>query len=226
MEKEYYNGQYIPMMRKLGKGIGFLGIACSLLPALVLGIGYGIWPDFAALIPAFISTASVFGVFWFLEPIIFYPILGEVGTYMAFLSGNINNMRIPCASMAQVSAEVEPGTPQGSIIATLGMGTSIIINIAVLTLGVILGSGVLSMLPADVVNALNYILPALFGALFMQYAFAKRTLSAVMIATTLVLCTTVKAGVFSWLPGASNWIMLACVFGAIAFEITKKPKKA
>lgn len=88
-----------------------------------------------------------------------------------------------------------------------------------------LGSSVLSMLSADVISTLNYILPALFGALFMQYAFAKRSLAAAMMLIAMLATMGVKAGFFSWLPGASNWIMLACVFGAIAFELTKKPKK-
>ena len=62
---------------------------------------------------------------------------------MAFLSGNISNMRIPCASMAQVAADVEPGTEKGSVIATIGMAVSIMINTSVLTVGAILGTSVL-----------------------------------------------------------------------------------
>lgn len=62
---------------------------------------------------------------------------------MAFLSGNISNMRLPCASMAQVSVEVQPGTKEGSIISSLGMAISIIINVSVLSIGGILGNTVL-----------------------------------------------------------------------------------
>ena len=58
---------------------------------------------------------------WFVEPISYFPIVGVAGTYMAFVSGNISNLRIPCAMIAQKAAGVEPGTDRGSIVATLGM---------------------------------------------------------------------------------------------------------
>lgn len=166
-EKEFYEKEYMPRMHRIGKLTGLLGVILSFAPALMLAIVYGLLPKPAALLTAFISAASAFGFLWIVEPISYYPVLGPVETYMAFLSGNISNMRVPCASMAQVSAGVEPGTEEGSIISTIGMATSIVINISVMTIGVILGSSVLSMLPAKVTEALNYLLPALFGALLM-----------------------------------------------------------
>ena len=91
---DYFNNEYMPKMNRIGKITGYIGV---------------------------ISIISSFGVLWFVEPISYYPVVGQIGTYMAFLSGNISNMRVPCASMVQVSAEVEPGTHEGSIIATIGV---------------------------------------------------------------------------------------------------------
>lgn len=224
MNKEAYSVEYVQKMRRTGKIIGCLGIVFSFLPALILGLVYNTWPVWGALVPAFVSTASVFGLLWVLEPIMYYPILGEIGTYMAFLSGNISNMRVPCATMAQVAAEVEPGTDEGTIVATLGMGVSVVINILVLTLGVILGSNVLAMLPASVVSSLNLILPALFGALFMQHAFAKRKLACIMCVIALAYCFANKGGLLSWLPAASSWGTLLCVFIGIGLSMPKKEK--
>ena len=145
--QDYYNKEYVPQVNKIGKITGYLGVLLSFTPALVLAVVYGILPKPAALLTAFISGASAFGVLWFVEPISYFPVVGAAGTYMAFLSGNISNMRIPCASMAQVAADVEPGTEKGSVVATLGMAVSIVINVSVLTIGAILGTSVLSMLP-------------------------------------------------------------------------------
>ena len=139
---------------------------------------------------------------------------------MAFLSGNISNMRIPCASMAQVAAGAEPGTEKGSVAATLGMATSIIINVSVLTAGAILGTRVLSMLPGGVQTALGYLIPALFGALLVQFGMKMVKHSIFMIIIAVILYTAIGMGVFSWLPGASNWLgTLACVFLSIAIGI-------
>ena len=139
---------------------------------------------------------------------------------MAFLSGNISNMRIPCASMAQVAAEVEPGTEKGSVIATIGMAVSIIINTSVLTVGAILGTSVLEMLPQSVIAALNYLLPALFGALLIQFGVKMKKHSVVMVIIAIALYTAIGMGVFNWLPGASNWLgTLGCVFISIAIGL-------
>ena len=221
MNSDFYKYEYTPKINRIGKLTGYLGVLVAFTPALVLAVVYGIVPKPAALLTAFISGASAFGVLWFVEPISYFPVVGPAGTYMAFLSGNISNMRIPCASMAQVAAEVEPGTEKGSIIATLGMAVSIIINVSVLTIGAILGSSVLAMLPDSVKAALNYLLPALFGALFVQFGMKMIKHSVIMVVIAFALYFAIGMGVFNWLPGASNWLgTLGCVFISIAVGIT------
>ena len=232
MNSDFYKDEYTPKINRIGKLTGYLGVLVAFTPALVLAVVYGIVPKPAALLTAFISGTSAFGVLWFVEPISYFPVVGPAGTYMAFLSGNISNMRIPCASMAQVAAEVEPGTEKGSIIATLGMAVSIIINVSVLTIGAILGSSVLAMLPDSVKAALNYLLPALFGALFVQFGMKMIKHSVIMVVIAFALYFAIGMGVFNWLPGASNWLgTLGCVFISIAVGITtlsnaKKDRKS
>ena len=221
MNSDFYKDEYTPKINRIGKLTGYLGVLVAFTPALVLAVVYGIVPKPAALLTAFISGTSAFGVLWFVEPISYFPVVGPAGTYMAFLSGNISNMRIPCASLAQVAAEVEPGTEKGSIIATLGMAVSIIINVSVLTIGAILGSSVLAMLPDSVKAALNYLLPALFGALFVQFGIKMIKHSVIMVVIAFALYFAIGMGVFNWLPGASNWLgTLGCVFISIAVGIT------
>ena len=226
-DKNFFEKEYMPKMHRIGKLTGFLGVALSFLPALMLAVVYGLLPDPAALLTAFIEAASAFGFLWVVEPISYFTVLGPVGTYMAFLSGNISNMRVPCASMAQVSAGVEPGTEEGQVISVIGMATSIIINVSVLTIGVILGSSVLSRLPATVTEALNYLLPALFGALLMQFGMKRLGFASGMLAFAILIYVAIKAGIFSWLPGASNYLgTLASVFAAIAVTLASYKKKA
>lgn len=218
--KNFFDKEYMPEMNKIGKLTGALGVLIAFLPALVLAVVYGIVPKPAALATAFIAGASSFGVLWFVEPISYFSVLGPVGTYMAFLSGNISNMRVPCASMAQVSAEVEPGTEKGSVIATLGMAVSIVINISVLTIGVILGSSILAMLPASVTAALNYLLPALFGALLVQFGMNEKLHSIIILVFAFAINVALNLGVFAWLPGANNYLgILTSVFLSIAVMV-------
>ena len=212
-KKDFYEGEYMPQMHKIGKLTGLLGAVLSFLPALVLAVVYGLLPKPAALATAFISAASAFGFLWIVEPISYFTVLGPVGTYMAFLSGNISNMRVPCAGMAQVAADVEPGTEKGSIVSVIGMATSIVINVSVLTIGVILGSSVLSAMPASVIEALNYLLPALFGALLMQFGLKRIKFAGGMLA-------------FAILIGIANYLTtLASVFVAIGVTLATYGKK-
>ena len=80
---------------------------------------------------------------WFVEPISYFPIVGAAGTYMAFISGNISNLRIPCAMIAQKAAGVEPGTDRDCSVATLGMAVSMIVNGSILAAGIGAGAEVL-----------------------------------------------------------------------------------
>lgn len=218
--KDFFDKEYMPQMNRIGKITGALGVVIAFAPALVLAIVYGILPKGAALVTAFVAGASSFGVLWFVEPISYFSVLGPVGTYMAFLSGNISNMRVPCASMAQVSAEVDPGSEQGSIIATLGMAVSIVINVSVLTIGVILGSSILARLPESITGALNYLLPALFGALLVQFGMSKKFHALGILVFAFVINVLLNMGVFKWLPGANNYLgILTSVFLSIAVMI-------
>ena len=224
---DFYNNEYMPKMNRIGKITGYLGVVAAFLPAVVLAIVYGLTPNLGALPTVAISVVSSFAVLWFVEPISYYPVVGQIGTYMAFLSGNISNMRVPCASMAQVAAEVEPGSEQGSVIATLGMATSVIINIAVLSIGVIGGSKVLSMLPATVTEALNLLLPALFGALLMQFGIKQKSHAIMILILGILIWIGLNAGIFSFLPGASNYLAtLVCIFTSIVIMLVKSNKKS
>lgn len=223
----YFENEYLPKMHRVGTITNILGVVLSFAPAAALAVVYGLLPDWAALVTAFISALTAFGFLWVVEPISYFTVVGPIGTYMAFLSGNISNMRVPCASMAQVSAGVEPGTEKGSIIATIGMSVSVIINISVLTIGVILGSAILSKMPAAVTEALNYLLPALFGALLMQFGLKQKNLAVTMVIFSILMCIAINAGVFSWLPGAANYLgTLSSVFVAIGITLFQANKKA
>lgn len=215
-----YDSQYIPYINKWGRITNWLGVLLSFGPALVLLVVFGIMPPGGAIIAGFIATAAAVGVNWFIEPISYFPIVGIAGTYMAFLTGNISNLRIPAAAVSQKVAGVEPGTNKGSIIATLGMAVSVVVNILILLVGVIAGSYVLSLLPPSVLNALNYLLPALFGALFIQFALAKLHLAPIALGIAFILNLLINAGVFSFLPGTPSYVAtLGTVFGTIAIGL-------
>ena len=130
-QQNYYTKTYIPSIIKWGKLTMLLGILLCFGPALVVSGIYGYMPPISAIIAGTISQISVSGAFYVVEPISYFPILGIPGTYLTFLSGNTSNMRVPCASVAQEAAGVEMGTEKGSVISTIGIAVSILVNIVI-----------------------------------------------------------------------------------------------
>lgn len=163
-----------------------------------------------------LAQVSVSGAFYVVEPISYFPILGIPGTYMTFLSGNTSNMRLPCSSVAQEAAGVEFGSRQGTIISTIGIGVSVIVNIIILTIGAIGSNAILAILPESVTTALNFLLPALFGAVFGQFAVSRPKLAVVSIIIVFAVNWLSKNGYLNFLGGfAGSVVILIAVFGSI-----------
>lgn len=219
-KKQFYEGVYLPEIIKWGRITNILGVLLSFGPALVLAVYFKILPPMSAVFTGFVSIAGAVGVLWFIEPISYFPIVGVAGTYMAFLTGNISNLRIPSAAIAQSVAKVEPGTEEGSIIAVIGMAVSVLVNIVVLIFGVIAGTTLLAALPPNVVQALNYLLPALFGALFIQFTLTKPKLAPIAIAIALIATFFVRRGIIP-----SYVTTLASVFGTMFIGIALYKRK-
>lgn len=211
-----YENEYIPYVVKWGRITNLLGVLLSFGPIFVLTFIYKLVPDVDSIISGAVAIWSVIALFWIIEPVSYFPILGIPGTYMSFLSGNISNLRLPCSAVAQEAAGVEVGTEKGTIIATLGIAVSIIINVVILTLGVIAGTSILSALPPSVTSALNYILPALFGAIFAQFAMAQPKIGAIALCIGLIMTWLLNNGFLSFLPGYPAYaVIIVCVFGTI-----------
>ncbi len=198
--KNYYNNEYIPQIVKIGKFTCWLGSLIVLLPPLAVTFIYGIVPSKEAMAIALIAQLSINAVWWFIEPISFFPVLGVPGTYMAFLSGNIGNLRIPCASAALKATDTKPGTPEASIISSVGVSASVIVNIVLLVVGVIVGSAVINSLPEGIRNSFNFLLPAMFGALMMQFSVDDIKSGAVAMLLGAGSMLIYNAGGYDWFP--------------------------
>src|SRR5699024_4423250 len=140
---------------------------------------------------------------------------------MSFLSGNISNLRVPASSIAQNAAGVQEGSDKGTIISTIGIAVSIFVNIIILTIGVILGSYILKLLPPKVMNALNLLLPSLFAALVANFAMQKIKLAFIGIPIAIIMVLLSTFGYLNFLPQAliSAVPILVSVFGTMGIGI-------
>lgn len=209
MEQMDYMQAWKKSCVKIGTPTNILAALTAFLPVLWLCTTYNCWPDAGHIFAAWGLVAVSFGSFYVVEPISYYAVLGMSGTYLSFLSGNIGNMRLPCAALALEATDSETGTLQAEIVSTLGICGSIITNLFFTTLAAVVGTVLISVLPPVIQGALTkYAAGAIYGGTFGNFAIKYPKVAVFSIAIPLIFRLIFHAPV--WL------ILLASVFGSVA----------
>ena len=209
IDPEVYEKEFSRPIHRVGRITCLLAALAMFLPSLWLYLQYGVFPPAKAILAGMALALTYAAPFFIIEPISYYPTLGDAGTYMSFLTGNIANMRLPCAAVAQSVAGVEEGTRKGELIATIGIAISIWLSIIAVFIGAVGTGWVGAHFPAPVQDAFKrFLLPAVFGAVFGQFALRGFRYAPVALILTLIPLY------LKWPPHAA--IPLA-VFGTILF---------
>ena len=135
------------------------------VPFIVLGYYHAI-PSLGEVFNlATISILMIYIPVGISEAISYTPILGS-SAYLTFITGNIMNLKVPCAINAIKLSDTEQNTPEGDAIASVAVAVSSIMTVIILALAALLSSriGFVFEIP-QVKTASNYIIPALFGSL-------------------------------------------------------------
>lgn len=167
------------------------GVAIAAFPLLVAVI-YQLKPDWGVVLKGLIGVAPIFWTVGLIEVFTYIPMLGAGSSYLAFVTGNITNLKAPCAMNAMENAEVKAGSKEGEIISTIAVATSSIVTILIIALGVLMIVPLTPILESPALEpAFNNILPALFGALGVVYISKNWKLAvapvAVMLAVYIIL---------------------------------------
>ena len=136
----------------------------------LIGKVLGAMPDIGAAGKAFLSVGLVWTVSSVVEFLVYTPMLGAGGGYLAFITGNLINMKIPCAVNARDIVGAKTGTPENEIISTLSIATASLVTIVILALGVLLLIPLQPVLQSPALQpAFDNVVPALFGAMAYKY---------------------------------------------------------
>lgn len=160
---------YYKRVHTIGRITSVLMILANVLPVILVGVIYGIWPDLAKVMPALGIVWGILLPFFLTEGWMYFPVVGVAGNYMA-VAGNIGNMRIPAASVAQDVMGTEPGSIEAEIVGNIAISTSIFFSIAFILAGALLGNVMVQNLPAWMQSAFGYAIPCIFGALIAQFS--------------------------------------------------------
>jgi len=166
-----------------------LGLVFSLLGPIYLVFFSGLEITPAMIGVAFAAVAATFGVFWIVEPLTYFPILGSAAMYQAFMIGNISNKLLPAAIVAQSSINAKPGTRRGDLASVMAICGAATVHLTSLLLFVgLLGSWLVSIIPTEVIEVARiYILPSLMGAVLVQAIVAMKQLRPTIVAIALSL---------------------------------------
>lgn len=215
-----YEKSFTKPIIRYGSLTNLLAIPLCFIPAIYLWLVKGAFPGWNNILTGWMYVASMFAIYSVVEPICYFPILGLPGTYMSFLSGNIGNMRVPCAVVAQESLGVEPGTKKAELIATLGIAGSIFTNTIMVTIAAIGGAALMSIFPPVVLTAFKYVSSAIFGAMFAMFASKNLKYGAFAFVVVMAMLLSKAIPVYIMIPIA---VFSTAIFGVVDYN--KKQSK-
>lgn len=144
----------------------------------------------AVIVPFLINFLS--GVF---EPIIYSPMLGINSAYLAFITGNLSNLKIPCVVKAQEICGTKLGTEENEVVSTLSVATSTLVTTVIIAVFVLILA--VSNVETAIKNtpwitpAFTCVVYALFGSLGGKYVVKNIKLAVfplvIIVAFSLIL---------------------------------------
>ena len=155
---------------------------------------FGAAPDWGALAVGLFATAPMYWAVGIVETVTYVPMLGAGGSYLSFVTGNISNLKLPCALNALEQNGVSATSEEGEIISTIAIATSSIVTTLIIILGVICIVPLTPVLEAPVLEpAFAQILPALFGGLGVAFVSRNWKIAIAPVSLMLVLFIAVPA---------------------------------
>jgi len=216
-ERNAYFDRYNNRTHVIGRIASSIILIMLLSAPFLMGYILGDLPDIGAAAKAFLAVGLVWTVSSVVEFLIYTPMLGAGGGYLAFITGNLINMKIPCAMNARDMVKAKSGTPENEIISTLSIATSSLVTIVVLALGVVLLVPLQPVLENPALQpAFECVVPALFGAMAYKYFRGNLKIAivplVVMTALFVLVPSLTSSTSFMIIPSGIIAIGLAFIF--------------
>ena len=155
---------------------------------------FGAAPDWKALGVGLLATAPMYWAVGAIETVTYVPMLGAGGSYLSFVTGNISNLKLPCALNALEQNGVSANSEEGEIISTIAIATSSIVTTLIIIIGVVCIVPLTPVLEAPIlVPAFEQMLPALFGGLGVAFVSKNWKIAIAPVVLMLVLFIFVPA---------------------------------
>ena len=200
--------EYSVQVHAYGRAWMIAALIMMLMVPVSMCIYFGVWPNALDVLAGLLGVAPIYWVVCSIEVFTYAPMLGSGGTYLAFVTGNITNLKAPAAINAMEAAKVKPGSEEGGVISTMAIATTSIVTTLILGAGVLLFAQMQPILKSPVLQpAFKMILPALFGGLGVVYIAKNWKLA---IAPLVVMI-----GLFVAVPSLASSVSVLVPVGAL-----------
>ncbi len=161
---------------------------------IILCIIFKAVPDWNGLLKGLLATLPMYWAVGIIEVITYVPMLGAGGSYLSFVTGNISNLKLPCALEALQNSGYDANSEEGEIISTISIAVSSIVTTIIILLGVLLLVPLSPVLENPVLApAFDQLLPALFGALGVVFISKNWKIAIAPIVLMLILFISIPA---------------------------------
>ena len=232
MRKKSENKSNVPLTREqynlsthtVGRIFTWIALGLIVMVPVVYCISAKTAPNWIALaksLPFLLGYVAI----GLIEAISYAPLLGTGGQYMSFITGNISNLKLPCAINSQNIAKVEKGSEEQELITTISIAVSTIVTTVIILIGLI----PLIIFQQQIVDVLNpispYVIPAIFGGLTMVLIAQYWKIAIIPLVVCILICVVGNVLGFGSALGQSTMVIVGMAVSAVSTTILYKLKK-
>lgn len=182
------NDQYRNKMHTYGRIFMVMGIFVMFLAPMTIWLATGQSPNWGEMIAGVIALSVIYMPGGLIEMMTYSPLLGTSATYLAFVTGNLINLKVPCVMNATEICKTEINTPENEVVSTISVAFSSITTVIVLSLGIILLIPLKPILQSELLApAFSWVISALFGALGYKYFKGNRKMIIAPMVVVILL---------------------------------------
>ena len=197
------NKSYMDKVHTWGRISCVISLVFFLCIPLAISIHFNVWPSLS-VIGKGLASLLIFFVTAIVEVVAYSPMLGAGGTYLSFVSGNIMNLKMPCALNAMENAKVKANTEEGEVITTIAICASTITTTVIIAVFVIifaLNPKFSEIMASDTFSpAFQQVTYTIFGSLAATYFVKHWKISIFPIAAITVILLFIDPGIGVLIP--------------------------
>lgn len=201
----------------------FILLMMLAIPVLV-SLVCGYFPNFISILPTIGLLGFTLLTAFFVEMVTYPSILGPGSLYMCYVTGNLINLKLPCAVASMEASNVKTGTAEGNAVAMVAVGVSSIVTMVIIFLGLIFMTPLEPIFQsASLKPVFDNVIPAMFGGLVGAKMLSDWKHCTIAIGICMIGTFIFKIN--------QNYVMLICmvillIISRISYNKAKQIEKA